>query len=143
MHDDHALIEARLRRALSRVERAGYGDRAPLEVAVWAVDSEPVPVAAALAAKYVPARVGDRWGPPWATAWFRITGTVPAGWAGRRVEALIDIGFRAPEFTGFHAEGLVYGRDGSPVKGLNPQTSGYRSRRAKTSSCTSRPRPTR
>jgi alpha-mannosidase len=34
---------------------------------------------------------------------------------------LIDIGFDADR-TGFHAEGLVYRRDGSPVKGLNPRT---------------------
>src|SRR5258706_220328 len=58
MHDDHVLIENRLRRALSRVERAGYGARAPLEIAVWPVDGEPVPVAEALAAEFVP-EVGD------------------------------------------------------------------------------------
>jgi alpha-mannosidase len=122
MHDDHVLIEQRLRRTLSRVERAVYTQRAPLDVAVWPVDGEPVPVAEALAAHYEPARVGDRWGPPWGTAWLKITGAVPAAWAGRRVEALIDIGFRATEYTGFHAEGLVYRRDGSPVKALNPPT---------------------
>ena len=122
MHDDHVLIEKRLRRALSRVERAVYSERAPLDIAVWPVDGEPVPVAEALAAEYTPARVGDRWGPPWATAWFKITGAVPDEWVDRRVEALIDIGFRAPEYTGFHAEGLVYRSDGSPVKGLNPRT---------------------
>jgi alpha-mannosidase len=121
MHDDHVLIERRLHRTLSRVERAVYGERAPLEVAVWAVDGEPVPVADALAARYTPAKVGDRWGPPWSTAWFRITGPVPPEWAGRRVEALIDIGF-LDTHTGFHAEGLVYRADGSPVKGLNPST---------------------
>src|SRR5882762_10851987 len=121
MHDDHVLIEQRLRRMLSRVERAVYSERAPLEVAGWPVDGEPVPVAQALAAEYAPARVGDRWGPPWPTAWFRVTGTVPAQWAGRPVEALIDIGFDAVH-TGFHAEGLVYRGDGSPVKGLNPRT---------------------
>src|SRR5947209_6271876 len=122
MHDDHVLIEQRLRRTLSRVERAVYTQRTPLDVAVWPVDGEPVPVAEALAAHYEPARVGDRWGPPWGTAWLKITGAVPEAWAGRRVEALIDIGFRATEYTGFHAEGLVYRRDGSPVKALNPPT---------------------
>src|SRR5947208_9639010 len=98
MHDDHVLIEKRLRRTLSRVEAAVYSGRAPLEIAVWAVDDEPVPVAEALVAQYEPARVGDPWGPPWGTAWFKITGTVPADWAGRRVEALVDIGFRATEY---------------------------------------------
>ncbi len=121
MHDDHVLIEQRLRRILSRVERAVYSERAPLDLAVWQAPGEPAPVAEALAATYTPARVGDRWGPPWATAWFRVTGGVPPRWTGRTVEALIDIGFD-PNLTGFHAEGLVYRGDGSPVKGLNPRT---------------------
>ena len=121
MHDDHVLIEQRLHRTLSRVERAVYSKCSPLDVAIWPVAGEPVPVAEALAAEYAPARVGDRWGPPWGTTWYRLTGTVPADWADRSVEALIDIGFDVDR-TGFHAEGLVYRRDGSPVKGLNPRT---------------------
>jgi alpha-mannosidase len=121
VHDDHALIEQRLRRVLSRVERAVYSEQAPLDIAVWPVVGEPVPVAEALEASYTPARVGDRWGPPWSTAWFRVSGAVPSGWAERAVEALIDIGFD-PHRTGFQAEGLVYRRDGTPVKGLNPRT---------------------
>ena len=121
MHDDHALIEQRLHRVLSRVERAVYSERAPLDVAVWPVAGEPVPVADALAAPYTPARVGDRWGPPWATAWLRVSGAVPSDWTDRVVEALIDIGFDADR-TGFHAEGLVYRGDGTPLKGLNPRT---------------------
>jgi alpha-mannosidase len=121
MHDDHALIEQRLHRVLSRVERAVYSERAPLDIAGWPVAGEPVPVAHALAASYTPARVGDRWGPPWATTWFRVSGVVPSEWADRPVEALIDIGFDADR-TGFHAEGLVYRGDGSPVKGLNPRS---------------------
>src|SRR5205807_10173 len=50
----------------------------------------------------------------------RVTGEVPAEWAGRTVEALIDLGFddRSP---GFQCEGLVYTPDGSAVKGLNPR----------------------
>ena len=120
MHDDHVLIEQRLRRILSRVERAVYSERAPLEVAVWPADGEPVPVAQALAAEYAPARVGDRWGPPWATAWFRVTGTVPPEWAGRRVEAVFDLGFVA-DWPGSQAEALVYDLEGRPVKGIEPQ----------------------
>ena len=46
---------------------------------------------------------------------------MPPAWAGRTVEAVIDIGFDVDR-TGFHAEGLVYRSDGSPVKGLNPRT---------------------
>src|SRR5438445_6498608 len=125
MHDDHLLIEQRLRRTLGRIRPAVYSARAELRTAVWPVAGEPVPVAEALSAGYVPARVGDRWGPAWGTTWFRITGQIPADWAGRTVEALIDIGF-AQGATGFNAEGLVYRRDGQPVKGLHPSTSWVR-----------------
>ncbi len=121
MHDDHVLIEERLGRTLRRIGPAVYSARADLDVAMWAAPGEPVPVAEGLQAAYAPARVGDRWGPAWNTTWFRVTGEVPAQWAGRTVEALIDIGFRAG-YNGFHAEGLVYRPDGSPVKGLNPST---------------------
>jgi alpha-mannosidase len=121
MHDDHLLIEQRLRRVLSRVERVVYSHRIPLDIAVWPVPDEPVPVAEALAADYSPARVGDRWGPAWSTAWFRLTGAVPPQWTDRRVEAVVDLGFD-PRRSGFQAEGLVYRPDGSPVKGLNPST---------------------
>ena len=46
-------------------------------------------------------------------------GTVPAEWAGRTVEAVIDLGFDA-NMPGLQCEGLVYRPDGSPVKGINP-----------------------
>ena len=121
MHDDHALIEYRLQRALIRLGPAVYPERVALDVAVWSADGEPVSVAEGIRASYVPAEVGDRWGPPWGTTWFKITGTVPPEWTGRTVEAVIDIGFEAAR-TGFQAEGLVYRRDGSPIKGLNPRT---------------------
>jgi len=45
---------------------------------------------------------------------------VPAAWAGKTVEAIIDLGFDK-NMPGFQCEGLVYRPDGSPVKGLNPR----------------------
>ncbi|MFE0426805.1 alpha-mannosidase, partial [Streptomyces sp. NPDC058953] len=54
------------------------------------------------------------------TSWFRVTGTVPAAWAGRTVEAVLDLGFD-DDLTGFHCEGLVHLPDGTPVKGLHPR----------------------
>ncbi|MEP7019088.1 MAG: glycoside hydrolase family 38 C-terminal domain-containing protein [Pseudonocardiales bacterium] len=121
MHDDHGLIEGRLARTLQRIGDAVYSDRTPLELASWSVAGEPVPVADGLAAQYAPAAVGDRWGPPWGTTWFRLRGTVPHAWAGRTVEAVLDLGFDVLR-TGFHVEGLVYDPAGEPVKGLNPRS---------------------
>jgi alpha-mannosidase len=89
-------------------------------VAVWHAPGEPVPVAQGLAASHEPITVGTRWGAPWGTSWFRVTGRVPEAWAGRTVEALLDLGFDAG-MPGFQCEGLVYRPDGAPVKGLHPR----------------------
>ncbi|WP_151475581.1 alpha-mannosidase [Streptomyces albicerus] len=121
MHDDRSLVEARLKRVLDeRIRPAVYPESVPLEVAVWHAPGEPVPVAEGLAAEPSPVAVGDRWGAPWGTSWFRVTGTVPREWAGKTVEALLDLGFDE-NMPGFQCEGLVYRPDGTPVKGLNPR----------------------
>ncbi|MFD3581333.1 alpha-mannosidase [Streptomyces sp. NPDC058683] len=121
MHDDRSLVEARLRRVLDeRIRPAVYPESVPLDVAVWHAPGEPVPVDEGLAAEPGPIEVGARWGAPWGTSWFRVTGTVPEEWAGRTVEALLDLGFDE-NMPGFQCEGLVYRPDGTPVKGLNPR----------------------
>ncbi|KOV64677.1 alpha-mannosidase [Streptomyces sp. MMG1121] len=121
MHDDRTLVEARLRRVLDeRIRPAVYPESVPLRVAVWHAPGEPVPVEEGLAAEPEPIEAGARWGAPWGTSWFRVTGTVPAAWAGRTVEALLDLGFDE-NMPGFQCEGLVYRPDGTPVKGLNPR----------------------
>ncbi|MFE7037228.1 alpha-mannosidase [Streptomyces sp. NPDC057621] len=121
MHDDRGLVEARLKRVLDeRIRPAVYPESVPLEVAVWNTPGEPVPVEEGLAATPSPVAVGDRWGAPWGTSWFRVTGTVPEEWAGKTVEALLDLGFDE-NMPGFQCEGLVYRPDGTPVKGLNPR----------------------
>ncbi|KUL22619.1 alpha-mannosidase [Streptomyces regalis] len=121
MHDDRSLVEARLKRVLDeRIRPAVYPESVPLDVAVWHAPGEPVPVAEGLAAEPEPIEVGARWGAPWGTSWFRVTGTVPEAWAGKTVEALLDLGFDE-NMPGFQCEGLVYRPDGTPVKGLNPR----------------------
>ncbi|MEU9860128.1 glycoside hydrolase family 38 C-terminal domain-containing protein [Streptomyces sp. NPDC047971] len=121
MHDDRTLIESRLRRVLDeRIRPAIHPESVPLEVGIWTAPDEPVPVAEGIAAPRTPIAVGDAWGAPWGTSWLTVSGTVPAGWAGRTVEALIDLGFDA-NMPGFQCEGLVHRADGSPVKGLNPR----------------------
>ncbi|MGW1051233.1 alpha-mannosidase [Streptomyces sp. NPDC002521] len=121
MHDDRTLVEGRLRRVLDeRIRPAVYPESVPLRVAVWHAPGEPVPVAEGLAAEPERIEVGARWGAPWGTSWFRVTGTVPEAWAGKTVETLLDLGFDE-NMPGFQCEGLVYRPDGSPVKGLNPR----------------------
>ncbi|MEU2870877.1 glycoside hydrolase family 38 C-terminal domain-containing protein [Streptomyces olivoreticuli] len=121
MHNDRTITEARLKRVLDeRIRPAVYPESVPLAVSVWNAPGEPVPVAEGLAAERVPIQTGAQWGPPWGTSWFTVTGTVPRAWAGRTVEALLDLGFDE-NMPGFQCEGLVYRPDGSPVKGLNPR----------------------
>ncbi|EFL18841.1 glycoside hydrolase family 38 C-terminal domain-containing protein [Streptomyces sp. C] len=120
MHDDRSITEHRLRRVLGeRIRPAVHSRSIPLAVERWEVPGEPVPVAEALAAPYGPCAVGDAWGPAWGTTWFKVTGEVPADWAGRTVEAVLDLGFDRM-MPGFQCEGLVHRADGSEVKALNP-----------------------
>ena len=123
MHDDRELVEARLARVLrERIRPAVHPQTVPLDVEIWSTPGEPVPVAEGLAAATRPIAEGTPWGAPWGTSWFKVTGTVPAEWAGRTVEAVLDLGF-TPRTPGFQCEGLVYRPDGSPVKGLHPRNS--------------------
>lgn len=120
MHDDRSITEQRLRRVLGeRIRPAVRSRTVPLTVERWDAPGEPVPVAEALAAPYAPCAPGDAWGPAWGTTWFRVTGAVPADWAGRTVEAVLDLGFDRM-MPGFQCEGLVHRPDGSEVKALNP-----------------------
>uniref|UniRef100_A0AAU2JYC8 Glycosyl hydrolase-related protein n=1 Tax=Streptomyces sp. NBC_00049 TaxID=2903617 RepID=A0AAU2JYC8_9ACTN len=120
MHDDRSITEHRLRRVLKeRIKPAVHTRPVPLTVERWEAPGEPVPVAAGLAAAYGPCAIGDPWGPAWGTTWFKVTGTVPADWAGRTVEAVLDLGFDRM-MPGFQCEGLVHRADGGEVKALNP-----------------------
>ena len=123
MHDRHRHIENRLRRAMDeRIQPAIHGERRALEVTAWRAPGEPVPFATATApgTPYEPLLPGARWGRAWDTMWLHVTGEVPHEWAGRRVEALIDPGFAGG--PGFTCEGLAYTGDGTPVKGLHPES---------------------
>ncbi|GGT32007.1 alpha-mannosidase [Nonomuraea spiralis] len=121
MHDDRTLVEARLKRVLDeRLRPAVYPESVPMDVRVWHAPGEPVPVAEGLTAPAEPIAAGAAWGAPWGTSWFTVTGTVPQEWAGRTVEAVLDLGFDE-NMPGFQCEGLVYLPDGTPVKGLNPR----------------------
>jgi alpha-mannosidase len=120
MHDDREIVERRIRRAVrDRIRPAIHGASVPLTIEAWVVPGEPVPVAQALAATYQPFSVGGRWGRPWGTTWFRMTGAVPESWSGATVEAIVDLAFGPG--PGFQAEGAVYAADGTgPLRGVHP-----------------------
>ncbi|WP_336647433.1 alpha-mannosidase [Microbacterium sp. MMO-10] len=125
MHEETSLTVGRVTRVLAeRVRPAVHSARVPLEIAAHALPGEPITAAEGLALEYAPFAAGQQWGPAWGTTWFRLRGSVPAEWAGRRVEALVDLGFDI-NMTGFQCEALAYrtGPEGEPVpvKSLNPR----------------------
>src|SRR6476661_8111103 len=61
------------------------------------------------------AALGEQFGPLWATYWFRVEATVPAAWAGERVDL---------EWVS-HSEATLW-MDGRPVQGLNSSPDGAR-----------------
>jgi alpha-mannosidase len=114
VHVDRALLEERITRELRErvvplVERATV----PLSITAGPTRDHQSPFVA-----------GTEWGPPWATTWFVFTGTVPDAWSGHRVEAVIDLGFRADP-PGFQCEGLVVDVEGRPLQGIHPRRTRY------------------
>jgi alpha-mannosidase len=126
VHDDRKLVEDRITRYLGhQVRPALYTARAELDVKAWPVpgDGEPVPVAEVLRvpeSDYQAFTVGEQWGGPWSTTWFRFSAQIPPEWAGERVEAVIDLGFDPTRGPGGQAEGLVHTLDGRALHGLHP-----------------------
>lgn len=120
MHDDRVLVEKRIERELwQRVLPHMYRARLPLTVEAWHAPGEPVPHHEAAVQRYEPMAIGTRWGRPWGTTWFRVSGAVPGGWTGPQLEAVIDLGFGS-RHAGFQAEGLVW-VDGVPLQGVHPR----------------------
>nr|WP_239528455.1 glycoside hydrolase family 38 C-terminal domain-containing protein [Microbacterium esteraromaticum] len=105
---------------LERVRPAVHSARVPLEITAHQLPGEPISPAEGLALDFQPFEAGTMWGPAWGTTWFRLRGQVPAEWAGRKVEALIDLGFDI-NMTGFQCEALAYRPDGTPIKSINPR----------------------
>ncbi|MGZ2225504.1 alpha-mannosidase [Glutamicibacter nicotianae] len=121
MHDDISLTIGRVQRVLTeRILPAIYSETLPLDLSWHELPGEPVTPAEGLALDYQPTAVGTPWGAAWGTTWFHLQGRVPAQWAGRRVEAVIDLGFDV-NMTGFQCEGLVYRPDGITIKAINPR----------------------
>ncbi len=110
VHDDRVLVERRITRELwERVVPLVEVDRTPL-----AIEAGPA------LDRLTDFAVGSRWGAPWGTTWFRLTGEIPDHWAGRRVEAVVDLGFHR-DAAGFQCEGLVVDDAGRPVQGIHPR----------------------
>ncbi|WP_417563445.1 alpha-mannosidase [Microbacterium sp.] len=118
--DQKLTIDRATRVLEERLRPAIHSDPHPLELGAHRVGGEPIPVAEGLAGPFAPTPVGSAWGRAWDTTWFRVTGRVPASFAGKHVEAIVDLGFD-DAMVGFQCEGLVYLADGTPVRSLHPR----------------------
>jgi alpha-mannosidase len=76
---------------------------------------ERIPPQDADSLEYGPCALGDRFGPLWATYWFRVEATVPREWAGERVDLLWVS----------HSEATLW-IDGRSIQGLNTSPDGAR-----------------
>jgi alpha-mannosidase len=104
------LKQTRLRIAqtASRLHSRAYAATIPLDTLLVSERTTRIGFDAAQQLEFRPARIGETFGPQWATYWFRVAATVPETWAGRRVDLLFDTGSEATLWRG-----------GEPVRGLN------------------------
>jgi alpha-mannosidase len=91
--------------------------RTPLELSAFCVRGEPISYDDAIRGEFAPFKIGDPWGPPWSTTWFRVRGRAPQVGGGREVVARFDLGFDGP--TGFTCEALAW-KNGKPWRGVDP-----------------------
>ncbi len=83
-----------------------YPRRAPVSLTVFAAPDR-IPYQQAVQGAYRPAQIGEVFGPPWSTHWFRVETMVPPDWAGREVHFLWDSSSEATLW-----------QDGQPLQGL-------------------------
>jgi hypothetical protein len=122
VHDTTALTLARARRlSAERLTPAIELGTVEVEITSRTLPGEPEPFADAVAGSFAPFELGAPWGPAWSTTWFRLRGSVPEEWRGRRVEIVVDLGFDADAGPGFQAEGLAFAADGRYLKGIEPR----------------------
>src|SRR4051794_23439803 len=98
----------RIRQVGERIRALIWADARDPELLQVAGPVGRIPLDEAEQLEYRAASVGDVFGPLWATYWFRVGATVPAEWAGERVDLLWIS----------HSEATLW-VDGRSVQGLN------------------------
>jgi len=105
-HPDYT--RRRLRQASERLRAGLFADTRPVDELLVSNEVDRISWDDAQTLEYRPATLGERFGPLWATYWFRVRATVPEEWRGERVELLWQS----------DSEATLW-RDGSVVAGLN------------------------
>ncbi|GAA3346837.1 glycoside hydrolase family 38 C-terminal domain-containing protein [Amorphoplanes nipponensis] len=120
MHTEDIALDRLIRALRDRIRPALTRPVGTLEVAAWDVGGEPVGAATGLRAPYRPFAIGQPWGRPWDTTWFRVRATVPDPPPGD-LELVVDLGWRDDSMPGFQAEALAYDADGTVLKAVQPR----------------------
>ena len=94
-----------------------YGESVPFQsLSVWSLPGGPGAwkewtFPQIIQQPFVPAAIGDSFGPTWTTHWFRVVVAVPEGWAGREVHLRWVTG----------SESTVWSADGQVLQGISPE----------------------
>jgi alpha-mannosidase len=120
-HDDIRTEAARL--LADVIEMAVHGPGHPLAVEAHHVGGEPIAYDEARCRPYQAFAVGQEWGPAWDTTWFRMSGRVPAAWAGHEVVLRLEHVHRGDgddraDVGASGGESLVW-QDGRPRWGMS------------------------
>jgi len=105
------LYLTRIELFMKRISQMHLGPSVEMD-ATFGHSVEPTPFDSRLTLEFKPIKEGDKWGEAWESAWFRLKGTVPPDWAGKKVVAQLD----------FDTEALVVAEDGTPLQGLTNHT---------------------
>ncbi len=100
------LTQERCLRFAEKLTRLFYPCQEPVGLSVFSAPDR-IPYPQAVQGDYRKARIGEKFGPPWSTHWFRVDISIPADWQGREVHFLWDS----------TSEALVW-VDGTPAQGL-------------------------
>ena len=106
LHADQS--RRRFDQTASRLRSLAHPDRAPASRLEVSEESGRIGWAAAQELRYRDARLGEEFGPLWATFWFRVELSPPDEWDGGPVHLVWDSGCEATLW-----------RDGIPIQGLN------------------------
>jgi alpha-mannosidase len=93
----------RLLRTEQRLAALVYAERAAVDELALTGPVGRIGRAAAQELDYLPAALGEQLGPLFATHWLRVAATVPAAWAGSRVDLALDTRSEATLWLGGRA----------------------------------------
>jgi alpha-mannosidase len=105
-HPDYT--QQRLKLLAERMKERIYPQTRPVEQILVSGPVDRISIAAAQELSYRPAKLGEQFGPLWATFWFRCATSVPREWHGRRVDLLWES----------RSEAMLW-MNGRSIQGLN------------------------